>query len=42
MKQYINMLRETNKDMFSFMSGAIEEQWTTNQLQMLQIILCNQ
>jgi hypothetical protein len=33
MKQYINILRESDKDMFSFtMSGAIEEHWTTKQL----------
>lgn len=33
MKQYINMLRESDKDMFSFkMKGVIEKNWTTKQL----------
>jgi len=33
MKQYINMLMESDKDMFSFkMPGAIEKNWTTKQL----------
>ena len=33
MKQYINMLRESDKDMISFkMEGAIEKKWTTKQL----------
>ena len=33
MKEYIKMLRESDKDMFSFMmSCAIEEHWTTKQL----------